>query len=73
MKDSKYRSFHYAAPDGSVLRVVARSKPSQTGTYKTWRVSEFQKGKWVMPAFPEITYGALAKLEYLGSTSKGDG
>lgn len=64
--------FYYLTEDEGVIRVGANRKPSM-GTAllgKTWVVSEFDGRKWIMPCFPEITWGTLKKCEYIGKTSR---
>lgn len=71
------RHFHYKEPGGSiVIRIVAGRKPGPNTkpSRGTWVVRELLPdlpgssiGKWQMPAFPEITWGILKDMEYLGS------
>ena len=66
------KAFHYR--DGHmILRILAKSQPSEKNRPKrsgTWIITGVcVKGEWTRPSFPEITWGMLSKLEYLGSTA----
>lgn len=71
------RAFHYLEPEGSiVIRIISGRKPGPKTKPRrgTWVVRELipdmpgsTKGKWRLPCFPEIAWGTLSKLEYLGS------
>lgn len=65
------RYFHYLEPEkDTVVRVRASRRPNHNTMPPSgsWVVRERIGGKWVMPAFPEAGWGALKKLEYLGSS-----
>lgn len=58
--------YHYLFDD-TVIRVKASRRPGPDYKRGSWVVQERAAGSWVMPGFPEITWGTLAKLEYLGA------
>lgn len=62
------RYFHYSDGEG-VIRIRHSRKPPQNQPWSgTWVVRELSKElKWEMPPFPEITWGTLSKMVYLGS------
>lgn len=62
--------YHYAA-DNTVIRVKASRRPSEKTKPKsgTWIVHERNNCNWEMPCFPEITWGILKTLEYIGCIS----
>lgn len=63
--------YHYR--DGeSVIRIATKRKPSLATRpeFGFWIVYEIIDGLWSMPTFPEITWGRLSKLEYLGCIEK---
>lgn len=62
------KTYHYLHPDGGVIAVRAYFRPSEKKKRRVWVVREFTEGKWQMPCCPEITWGTLKKLTYLGST-----
>jgi hypothetical protein len=60
--------FHHYAVDNTVIRIRSRYRPSMARLGRgTWVVRELANGEWIMPACPEITWGTLKSLEYLGS------
>lgn len=63
------RYFHYADANG-VIRIRAGRRPSEHTKPKrgTWVVRELGERGWQMPVAPEITWGTLKTLEYVGST-----
>ena len=66
---SKLKSYLYKEYDtGNQIRIRANRKPGPNTIPKrgTWVVQEYENGKWVMPSFPEITWGSLRKLFYAG-------
>ena len=63
-----FKNYHYLDPEnGGVIVIRAYSRPSEKKKRRVWVVREFTDGKWQMPCFPEITWGTLKKLQYLGS------
>ena len=62
------RHFHYLI-NGALIRITNKRRPTLKGCPRTgtWVVREFTKGVWLMPAFPEITWGILKRGEYLGA------
>lgn len=61
------KSWLYGNKDG-FIRIYAKQKPSLTTTPRsgTWVVNEWNGERWVMPCFPEITWGILNKLKFIG-------
>jgi len=59
------RYFHYTDGTG-VIRIRARYQPSEKGR-RIWVVRELKGKEWVLPCIPEITWGTLKDMEYLGS------
>lgn len=66
------KDFYYLTPSGHVVRINANRKPSPKTRPKsgTWKVMEFNGQVWAMATFPEITWGSLEKLKYIGSVAK---
>jgi hypothetical protein len=64
--------YYYLTPEGAVIRLkVARGKPSKATIPEggTWfPVYEWNGKQWVVACFPEITWGTLSKLEYIGKS-----
>lgn len=60
---------HYRDTDGSLIRIITKyTKPNKHYARGIWIVLEWSKEDgWHMPSFPEITWGRLKRLEYLGS------
>lgn len=71
---SKYHYYkpnyhYYKTPEGDIIRVAAHFRPSLKKRPKshTWIVYEQnEEGKWEMACFPEVTWGRLSRLEYIG-------
>lgn len=66
------KNYYFLATDGEIIRITSNRKPSEKSVPKrgTWVVSEFHrdyKGKWAIPAFPEITWPRLKQMTYIGS------
>lgn len=63
---------YYLSINGSITRVVrikSKRRPSVKSIPKsgTWHpVQELVAGSWQMASYPEITWGAVKKLTYLG-------
>jgi hypothetical protein len=64
------RVHNYLHPDGGVIKIRSYRRPSEKSARGIWVVREFTDGKWQMPCCPEITWGTLKKLIYLGSTKE---
>lgn len=64
--------FHYyKTQEDNIIRINSHFRPSKDkipkfGTWIVQEQNENENGNWVMPCFPEITWGALSKFEYLG-------
>lgn len=62
--------YYYSSNGGDVadIRIKGRRKPNITTIPfgGTWVVRELTEGKWVMPVFPEITWGRLSKMRFIG-------
>lgn len=54
------------------IKVLAKKRPSEETIphWGTWVVNEWTGKEWVMPCFPEITWGTLKKLTYFGELKK---
>lgn len=54
--------------NGSAISIVSKRKPSINTEPRsgTWVVSEWVKGEWQMPCFPEITLRRLSKMIFVG-------
>lgn len=70
-KGNSINYWHYADASGSgIVRIKSwrrpsiSSKPPRGGT---WVVEELKEGQWIMPPLPEVTWGTLKKLIYIGS------
>lgn len=68
------RHYYYLDLDRFLIRITAYMKPRENRQPRngTWIITELQPtapgSAWVMPAIPEITWGTLKKLKYIGST-----
>ena len=68
--------FHYLDNrSGVIIRIQAKVTPSlySRPSNGTWIVREYYPpaARWMMPNFPEITWGTLSKyFTYLGKTKK---
>jgi hypothetical protein len=63
----KLKSYLYTNRD-VIIRIQAKKKPS-IDTQRpsgTWVVNELYNNEWCMPCFPEITWGKLRTMIYLG-------
>lgn len=49
------------------VRASRRPSPETRPRMGTWIVKEWTTEGWKMPPFPEVTWGVLSKLIYLGS------
>ena len=65
-------TYYYLCEDEGIIRIKAKRKPAAKTIPKssTWVVREYanssNSGKWIMPCYPEITWGRLSKLRYIG-------
>ena len=66
-----HRWFYYYYADNAeghaVIRIQHKRKPSgaKNGP-RIWTLRELDKeGKWVMPCFPEITWGRLSQMFFI--------
>lgn len=70
--------WYYYATASNMIRIKAKYKPAVNKVPKsgTWVIQESTERGWIMPAFPEITWAALSKLEFITSeptnNSKGE-
>jgi hypothetical protein len=69
----KLKNYHYIFVDtGVILRITEKRKPSLNTKPRsgTWIVKVFEKDSngFVMPCFPEITWGVLKNATFLGCT-----
>ena len=63
------KKFLYLAPENDAPVIVnAKHRPSEKNipTRGTWVLREWYEGKWTMPCFPEITWGRLKYLKFVG-------
>jgi hypothetical protein len=69
----KNKYYHYLALDGVVIRVKEKRRPSEKTIpiNGTWVLREYAGGTWTMPCFPEVTFGMLKSLNYLGCVEEG--
>jgi hypothetical protein len=62
--------YRYLDPENmGVIQIKASRRPSVETRPRmgTWIVNEWTNEGWKMPPFPEVTWGTLSKLVYLGS------
>jgi len=57
--------------DGKLLflQVIANKRPSEKNIPRrrgAWSLREYSDGQFRMPCFPEITWGTLKKMNYIG-------
>lgn len=60
---------YYESPEGEIIRIASYWTPSVKRIPKcgTWVIEvKDDKGNYVMPAFPEITWGTLSKFKHIG-------
>lgn len=62
------KCYYYLADGKHPIRVYAKYKPSLHQAQKgmTWSLREYDGTNWIMPVIPEVTYGALSKMTYIG-------
>ena len=50
------------------IMLYSSYKPSERNipAHRTWPIREWDGKHWVMPCFPEITYGTIKKLKFIG-------
>ena len=60
--------YFYLCEDEMIIRIKAKRRPSKYTIPKssTWVVNEFCGRKWQMPCYPEITWGRLKELKFIG-------
>lgn len=51
------------------IKLQAKKRPSQRQYKRTWIVHELIDNAWSMACFPEVTWGVLKKLTYVGKVS----
>lgn len=61
----------YLTESGEVIRILANNRPGPNtipAQSHAWRVFEFDciAKKWVLSSFPEITWGKLKGLRWIG-------
>lgn len=63
------REYFYHDENLIPIKIRASRKPSKETIPRrgTWIVKEASDGEWVMPCFPEITWGVLKTVTYLTS------
>lgn len=63
------RMHYYLSEGAHVIRIRAAKKPSVKNIPKrgTWIVNEYNGIEWRLPCFPEITWGTIKTLQYIGS------
>ena len=63
-----YNSSPYGAKEG-LFRIRAKHRPSIKNVPRsgTFRIQCYAEDKWQMPCFPEITWGAINKSDFLGA------
>ena len=70
MAKHKTYNFFYSLRETTIpcIRITSKKKPSaKTIPLRgTWVVREFDGIIWVMPCFPEITWGRLSRMHYVG-------
>lgn len=63
------KKYLYVGPiDLAPLMVLAKRRPSEKTIPRsgTWVVREWHDKEWLMPCFPEITWGTLKKMLFVG-------
>lgn len=63
------KHFHYT-DDVGVIRITCKKQPGEKTAPRsgTWVVRELNNlGAWEMPTVPQITWGTLKKMIYLGN------
>ena len=63
------KHYYYVTERDNVIMIAAKKKPSIKSMPRsgTWVVKEFHDGGWHIPCFPEIVWGTVKKLRYIGS------
>ena len=72
MTERAFHWFLYWDDDGGKIRIKAKRRPGPNTSPRsgTWVVQEWTRNpqtgesKWVMPPFPEITWGRLSRLSF---------
>ncbi len=66
MPELPYKWFYYGT-DTDMIRIKAKRKPSANTRPRsgTWVLQEKVNDKWVMPCFPEITWGTLILIPFI--------
>ena len=67
LKNMKIKSYLYVKGK-TIIKIKAKQQPSfyTQRPSGTWVVNELYCGIWMMPCFPEITWGTLKSFIYLG-------
>lgn len=67
-RKSLWKYYYYVTEKENVIRIMAKKRPSPYTQPKsgTWVVREFHDGAWHIPCFPEIVWGILKELKYIG-------
>lgn len=60
-------SNYYYMDENSVIRIRAKRKPVKRS--RPYALREFTGRAWEMPCFPEISWGRLSKMNYIGSVA----
>lgn len=63
------REYFYHDEKLILIKIKAHNRPSAETVSRrgTWVLREAWEGRWEMPCFPEVTWGTLKNLTYLGS------
>lgn len=64
--------YYFLDTDHSIIRIKYKRKPSEKSIPRSgaWIVYEYHpeyKDRWCMAPFPEITWGILKRMQYIGS------
>ena len=75
--EMSYKYFYYLkTEDGlsTIVRIKTKRKPSASTRPVSglWAINELRDGKFVMPCYPEVTWGTLADLEFIGKQKIGE-
>jgi len=58
------KEYFYLSDKNELIKITGMKKPSKSS--KPYVCRELVKGDWVLGSFPEITYGQLLNMSFIG-------